>query len=87
MIAEWNIRACSSQCAACHRPFDDGERLTSRLLFTPEGYLREDYCRACWPARPDPAAGLSDWSAVWHAPAPPPPVMCRTAGRAPHSRW
>ena len=73
MIAEWNIRACSSQCAACHRPFDDGERLTSRLLFTPEGYLREDYCRACWPARPDPAAGLSDWSAVWHAPAPPPP--------------
>lgn len=73
MIAEWNIRACSSQCAACHRPFDDGERLTSRLLFTPEGYLREDYCRACWPARPDPASGLSDWSAVWHAPAPPPP--------------
>lgn len=73
MIAEWNIRACSSQCAACHRPFDDGERLTSRLLFTPEGYLREDYCRACWPNRPDPAAGLSDWSAVWHAPAPPPP--------------
>jgi hypothetical protein len=73
VIAEWNIRACSSQCAACHRPFDDGERLTSRLLFTPEGYLREDYCRACWPNRPDPGSGLSDWSAVWHAPAPPPP--------------
>ena len=73
MIAEWNIRACSSRCAACHRPFDDGERLTSRLLFTPEGYLREDYCRSCWPNRPDPDAGLSDWSAVWHAPAPPPP--------------
>ena len=73
MIAEWNIRACSSQCAACHRPFNDGERLTSRLRFTPEGYLREDYCLACWPARPDPTTGLSDWTAVYRAPAPPPP--------------
>ena len=73
MIAEWNIRACASQCAGCHRPFDDGERLTSRIIFTPEGYLREDYCRACWPVRPDPDTTLSDWSAIWHAPAPPPP--------------
>ena len=74
MIAEWNIRACASQCAGCHRPFDDGERLTSRIIFTPEGYLREDYCRSCWPTRPAPDATLSDWSAIFRAPAPPPPA-------------
>lgn len=54
----------------------------SRLRFAPEGYVREDYCSACWPARP-PAEGpeVSTWSARWLAPAPkaPEPLKKETA--------
>ena len=78
MNAEWNIRACADQCAACGRNFTDRERLMSRLRFTPEGYLREDYCMACWPAQgTGGAGGVSAWSAQWLAPAPKAPEALR----------
>ena len=51
MNSEWNIRSCTDQCAACQKKFADRETLMSRLYFTPDGYLREDFCSACWPAR------------------------------------
>ena len=82
MNAEWNIRACSDQCTACGRKFADRERLMSRLCFTPEGYQREDYCAACWPAAGTAGAGsVSAWSAKWLAPAPkaPEPLKRETA--------
>ena len=83
MNAEWNIRACADQCAACGRKFADRERLMSRLRFTPpDGYLREDYCVACWPAAGANGAGsVSAWSAKWLAPAPktPEPLKRETA--------
>lgn len=82
MNAEWNIRACADHCAACQRPFADRERLLSRLRFTAEGYVREDYCSGCWPTRnPDGRAEISAWSAVWVAPAPkaPEPLKKETA--------
>ena len=70
MNSEWNIRTCADQCAACQKKFADREQLMSRLRFGPDGYVREDFCSACWPAR---AAGegpeVSAWSAVWMAPA------------------
>jgi hypothetical protein len=82
MNNEWNIRTCADQCAACQRKFADRERLMSRLRFAPEGYVREDYCPACWAAR-GAALGteLSAWSAVWRAPAPkaPEPLKKETA--------
>ena len=69
MNAEWNIRACVDQCAACGRKYADREPLMSRLRFAEEGYLREDFCTACWPAR-NPGAGgeVSAWAAFWRAP-------------------
>lgn len=67
---EWNIRACADQCAACGRKYNDKEKMASRLVFTEEGYQREDFCDACWDARED-KSGLSVWTSVWHAPAPP----------------
>lgn len=82
MNAEWNIRACADQCAACARKFADREALMSRLRFTPEGYQREDFCAACWPAQGGGgAAAVSAWSAKWFAPAPkaPEPVRRETA--------
>lgn len=69
MNAEWNIRACADQCAACERKFADRESLMSRLRFAEEGYVREDVCAACWPARkPGAEAEVSAWSATWLAP-------------------
>jgi hypothetical protein len=70
MNSEWNIRSCADQCAACQKKFADRERLMSRLRFGPDGYLREDYCAACWPAQPAAEAGaeVSAWSALWIAP-------------------
>jgi hypothetical protein len=66
--AEWNIRACAATCIRCQRPFADKEMLSSRLRFTPEGYLRDDFCAACWPQREQPDEEVSAWAAQWHAP-------------------
>lgn len=69
MNSEWNIRSCTDQCAACQKKFADRETLMSRLYFTPDGYLREDFCSACWPARnAGEGAEVSAWSATWIAP-------------------
>jgi hypothetical protein len=69
MNSEWNIRTCAEQCAACQKKFADRERLMSCLRFGPDGYLREDFCSACWPARGAGAGPeVSAWSAVWMAP-------------------
>jgi len=70
MNAEWNIRACADQCAACRKKFADRETLMSRVRFTADGYVRDDYCAGCWPGRePGADAETSAWSAVWHAPS------------------
>ena len=83
MNSEWNIRTCTDQCAACQKKYADKETLMSRLRFTEEGYVREDYCTACWPTRKPGADGgeVSAWSAIWHAPAPktPEPLKKETA--------
>jgi len=69
MNSEWNVRVCADQCAGCEKKFADRETLMSRLCFTPEGYLREDFCMACWPNRStDSGSEVSAWSAVWLAP-------------------
>ena len=69
MNSEWNVRVCADQCAGCEKKFTDRETLMSRLCFTAEGYLREDFCVACWPNRSvDSGSEVSAWSAVWLAP-------------------
>lgn len=69
MNSEWNIRSCADQCAACQKKFSDRETLMSRLRFSTEGYLREDFCSACWPSRSMGEGGeVSVWSAIWTAP-------------------
>ncbi len=80
MNSEWNIRSCADQCVACQKKFADKETLSSRLRFAAEGYVREDFCAACWPARAT-AGEVSVWSAAWNAPAPkaPEPLKKETA--------
>jgi len=70
MNSEWNVRVCADQCAGCEKKFVDRETLMSRLCFSPEGYLREDFCMDCWSERRADAGGneVSAWSATWLAP-------------------
>jgi hypothetical protein len=69
MNSEWNIRSCADQCATCQKKFMDREMLMSRLRFMPDGYLREDFCSACWPTRSSgTGAEVSAWAAIWIAP-------------------
>ena len=69
MNSEWNIRTCADQCTACQKKFTDREALMSRLCFTPDGYVREDFCTPCWQAKNAEARGaVSAWAATWLAP-------------------
>lgn len=80
MNPEWNIRSCADECAACRKKFADAESLTSRLRFSAEGYVREDFCAACWPGRAADGE-VSAWASRWRAPAPkaPEPLKKETA--------
>jgi len=69
MNSEWNVRTCADECAGCQKKYEDHEALMSRLCFSPEGYLREDFCMACWSERSaETGAEVSVWSATWLAP-------------------
>jgi hypothetical protein len=69
---EWNIKERNEQCFACRRAFADQEEFYSRLTFGEEGYLRQDYCAACW--KPEAKEGaLSVWKTEFKVPPPPPP--------------
>lgn len=82
--AEWRIRACSHQCHACEKPFEDGEKVFTRLMFAQgeAGYVREDYCPAC-ARKLGPEAkqeALSHWVAQYAAPdRKPDPLKKETA--------
>ncbi|MBO7434381.1 hypothetical protein J6U76_00090 [bacterium] len=87
MPFNWSLRPCAAACHLCGTAFADRQTLHSRLLFTREGYDRQDYCLDCWPRRaadPDasPAATeVSDWTHDFHAPPPKaaPPVQRESA--------
>lgn len=69
MNSEWNIRSCADQCAGCQKKFADREPLMSRLRFSAEGYVREDFCESCWAGRgTEASAEVSAWAALWVAP-------------------
>jgi len=81
MAQEWDIKPRGENCAACQRPFDDGEAYQAALFFGADGYTRADYCAACWPSAPKPAAPYSLWRGVFRKPPPPPaePLKKETA--------
>jgi hypothetical protein len=72
MSQEWEIKPCQHVCAATGQPFEDQQRIYSRLVFTPEGYVRADYSEAGWTDGAKKGA-VSFWKSVYHAPAPPAP--------------
>lgn len=70
--SEWNIRAPDPNCESCRKPFQDGEAFYTRLEFGAEGYVRRDYCSACWNSAARHGA-LSIWKTEYRVPPPPPP--------------
>jgi len=67
---DWDIKARSNQCHRTEQVFEDGQVIYSRLLFTEEGYVREDFTEAAWELLEDKMA-LSTWKGNYQAPPPP----------------
>ncbi len=45
---DWDIKPRGEACAACQGPFTDNQAYVSQLVFGADGYVRGDYCLACW---------------------------------------
>lgn len=72
MSQEWEIKSCQHACAGTGQPFEDGQRIFSRLVFTQEGYVRHDFSEAGWNDEARRGA-VSFWKSTYHAPEPPAP--------------
>jgi hypothetical protein len=80
MSNEWDIKSRGDHCAKTEKPFADGERYVSRLTFSEEGYVREDYAESVWDEELAEGA-LSVWRSTFQLPPPPPeePLKKETA--------
>lgn len=67
---DWEIRNRADTCRATERKFLDNEPFFSRLVLTPEGYVREDYSTGAWTDGLKSGA-ISSWKSVFRAPPPP----------------
>jgi len=72
MNHEWDIRRRGECCSKTGKPFQDGERIVSRLVLGEAGYERTDFAAEHW----EPSMGegaLSVWRSTFRLPPPPPP--------------
>ncbi len=78
---DWDIKPRGMACAQCQAPFTDKQTYVSQLMFGAEGYVRRDYCFACWAREENRDAAISVWKGVFHPPPPPPeePLKKETA--------
>ncbi len=51
-MAEWDVAKSSGQCSRCDAELTEGQEYYAVLLETPEGFERQDFCRACWDEQP-----------------------------------
>ena len=72
MSQEWEIRAAARVCAGTGEAFVDQQVIYSRIVFTPEGYVRSDFSEVAWTDE-ERARSISYWRSVYQAPKPPPP--------------
>jgi hypothetical protein len=71
-MTEWDIQSRSDLCAACQKPFADGEAYHTLLSMDASGYHRRDLCGGCHANVPR-AGVLSYWQGEYKLPPPPPP--------------
>ena len=69
MSSDWNIKSRSDECVGSGQGFGDGVVVFSRLLFTEEGYIREDYSESQWSEQLRDSA-VSVWRGQFRAPPP-----------------
>jgi hypothetical protein len=60
MTQDWPMPRRSDSCAGCSVAFEIGAAIRARLLESPDGYRRLDYCLSC-PGQTD-AAVLAEWT-------------------------
>lgn len=77
MNQDWEIKSLSPACRACETPFEDRQQYHSVLVFSQEGYVRHDYCDACWATWEAPASAHSKWQGIFRVPPPPPEPALR----------
>jgi len=69
MSSDWNIKPRSEECVGSGEGFNDGVLVYSRLLFTEEGYIREDYSESQWTDELRDSS-VSVWKGMFRAPPP-----------------
>jgi hypothetical protein len=68
MAQDWDIRSRDSACQACGAAFEDAQVYFSCLRFTEAGYVRADYCNACWTGKPKQDGTYSIWQGLYRNP-------------------
>ena len=72
MSQDWEIRASSKVCQVTGQPFTDQQPIYSKLVYTEQGYQRQDFSENAWKELPKDDA-VSFWKTVYNAPPPPAP--------------
>ena len=60
-MSDWKIKRKEDGCVRCERPFEEGERHFSILLFDAESLGREDRCLSCFEGDEDLPQDLVFW--------------------------
>ncbi len=71
MSSDWNIKPRSDECVSSGEGFNDGVLVFSRLLFTEDGYTREDYSESQWTDELRDSS-VSVWKGMFRTPPPKP---------------
>jgi len=81
MAQDWDIKPRSEACSKCETPFADRQIYYSALVFGQLGYVRADYCGACWEPIEKAGAPYSTWKGMYRMPPPKPedPLKKETA--------
>lgn len=66
-MPDWKIKKKEGACAACERPFEEGESHFSLLVLGPETLGREDRCTACFESSAERPDDLIFWR-TWRRP-------------------
>lgn len=68
---DWDIKPRKDTCCGCNTSFQDQQSYMSRLMFGEQGYMRDDFCDACWKQKDDGNPSYSVWRGIFKAPPPP----------------
>ena len=68
MAHDWNIKPRATLCSGCEAPFEKGQECVSAIFREGEGFVRRDYCPACWGHIAAAARPFSSWQGTYEPP-------------------